>query len=150
MKIDSPEKESMRLVEERLNKEYRKVINVSKRGGEYGGFDFLCEDESGNKVRVEVKGTTVEYGIPSPYHTEFVNGKMTADFMYVIYFPREIDWNSIDKSLYGSKVIFYKIPREAIIPEYLKEKKGWIISGKFKKKNKMGEYIKNFSVEQVT
>jgi hypothetical protein len=87
--------------------------------------------DNNNLLRIEVKGATRYHGIPDPYITEFnkKTRETTADFLYVVYFPRKEDVGKC-----GSKPILYKIPRSEIKPGDLERKFGWRIKGKFKKR----------------
>ena len=97
------------------------------------GYDLksIVSIDNNNLLRIEVKGATRYHGIPDPYITEFnkETGEMTANFLYVVYFPRKEDVGKC-----GSKPILYKIPRAAIRPGDLKPKCGWRIKDEFKKR----------------
>jgi hypothetical protein len=70
--------------------------DVSKQGRRYGGFDVLAKKE-GRTIRVEVKSSQSEHGIPDFYSGEFDdNLGLVADFIYIVrldedYRPRSID-----------------------------------------------------------
>jgi hypothetical protein len=72
--------------------------------------------------KVEVKGSTKPHGIPDCFQTEFTkNGKLVADFMYVVNFEKK-------------KAKLYIIPKKAFKPEHTKIRIGYRISNTFKTK----------------
>jgi len=130
MKIEKLSEEAIKLAKkiEKSNGAVE-VKDVQLEGGEYAGYDLLSIYPNGKKLKIEVKGATRFHGIPDPYITEFdkETREMKADYFYVFYFPRDED-----EPKYGSKPIFYKIPKEAIKSNNLEIKEGWKIK-KFKK-----------------
>jgi hypothetical protein len=97
------------------------VENVSRVRGGHGGYDYLVSKGS-EQLKVEVKGCSRPFGIPDPYHTEFHAGsrQLIADVMCVAYF------------IPGKEPQLAIIPRAAILPEYVTQKIGYRISGRFK------------------
>jgi hypothetical protein len=110
------------------------VKNVTRARGEHGGYDLLAIKGS-ERIMAEVKGCSRPYGIPDPYCTEFdaESRRLIADVLCVVYFPPATE---------APRLAI--IPREAIPPEYIIEKRAYRISGKFKKK----EVISKFFVDQ--
>ena len=110
------------------------VKNVTRARGEHGGYDLLAIKGS-ERIMAEVKGCTRAYGIPDPYCTEFdaESRRLIADVLCVVYFPPATE---------APRLAI--IPREAILPEYIIEKRAYRISGRFKKK----EVISKFFVDQ--
>lgn len=85
------------------------------------------------QLKIEIKGCTVPWGIPDPYHTEFDDQKrLVADFLYVVYFLGE------------QPPQLCVIPRDAIDPSKVTRRQGYRISGSFKKESVMKKFMKPF------
>lgn len=70
--------------------------DVSRRGGEYEGFDILAQKGSVS-LKVEVKGSSNESGIPDCYVNEFdVRQRLIADFIYIARFDHELRLKRIE------------------------------------------------------
>ena len=132
MKTKNTEKDAIEFVKRYEKKRTgNEPEDVQHERGKYKGCDLVSIEPNGKKLLIEVKGATRYRGIPDPYITEFneKTRELTADFLYVVYFPRDED-----ETKYGSKQILYKIPRSAIKPGDLKPKCGWRIKDEFKKR----------------
>jgi hypothetical protein len=98
---------------------------------EHSGFDLIAR-KSGEEITNEVKGTTVPWGIPDPYVTEFdkTTLRLVADFLYVVYF------------LSTEPPFVCAIPREALKPEDIVLKFGYRIKGRFKNKKSLEPHLR--------
>ena len=113
-----------------------KVTNVAhpRHRNEHSGYDLFLERGSEQR-KVEVKGCSTLYGIPDPYHTEFVANpdgslRLVADELCIVYF------------LPDGKRKRAIIPREEIGPEFVEVlRPSYRISSKFKKAQAMEEFI---------
>jgi len=146
-KFKHPEKAAIELAisyEKSQGRQARSVEFKDKADkGKYNGCDLksIFSDRK-KEITIEVKGVTREHHIPDSFISEFdeKTQEMKSDFMYVFYFPRNIDWEHVQKGKYWSKVKFYIIPKGAIKPEDLSIKKAWRISCSFAKQ-KMENFI---------
>jgi len=109
------------------------VKNVSRARGEHGGYDLLAV-KGFEQIKAEVKGCTRPYGIPDPYCTEFdpESRRLVADVLCVVYFPPATETPQLAV-----------IPRDAIPPEYIIEKRAYRISSRFKKKEIISKFFVN-------
>lgn len=81
-------------------------------------------------MTVEVKGCTRMYHILDLYETEFDSEKrLIADKLCVVYLLPE------------TQPRLAIIPRDAIPPEYVLQKAGWRISGRFKNERTIGKFL---------
>ena len=112
MKTKNPGKEAIEFVKKYEKKRTgTKPEDVQHKQGEHKGYDLVSTDTNGKELHIEVKGATRYHGIPDPYITEFnkKTKEMTADILYVVYFPRDED-----EKEHGKEPILYKIPKSAI------------------------------------
>ena len=122
------EREAMVYAQRFLKHKGYKVTDVARTPG-HNGYDLLAERE-GEKLRIEVKGCTREWGIPDPFFTEFdADRRLVADYLYVVYF------------LGQEPPRLCIIPRDAIDPDMVQLKQGYRISGRFKKATMMQQYM---------
>ena len=107
------------------------VTNVSHVRGDHAGYDLLLE-KGDERLMVEVKGCSRPFQIPDLYESE-INPKtmqLVADEICVVYvIPGE------------PEVQMARIPREGIAPEFIKQKIGYRISGRFKNKRMMERFL---------
>jgi len=96
------------------------VVSDVQYGNKHNGYDLIARKNRKN-IKIEVKGTTVEYGIPDCYETEFNDGRLVATHMYIVSFYNK------------DKPKLFIVPRKAFKPEYLRVKMGYRIKPKFKK-----------------
>lgn len=129
MEEPDPERAAMTFVTHYLRRQGYDVRDVSGDRS-FRGFDLLATRD-GVVVRIEVKGCTRPWGIPDPYHTEFdEDRRLVADFLYVVYFLAE-----------ESTPKLCIIPREAIDPMMVTERRGYRISGRFTKASVLEKFL---------
>jgi hypothetical protein len=105
------------------------VDHVSGKKG-HGGYDFLVS-RADERLKVEVKGCSREWQIPDLYATEFdAQNRLVADILCVVYLLKDRDPS------------ICLIPRDAIRPEDVKQKTGFRISSRFKKRVHLEQYWK--------
>jgi len=128
------ENKAITLVTEYLRKQGYEVENVSRgkrRNSEHRVYDLIATKPGEGPVRIEVKGSTREWGIPDPYVTEFDSERrLVADFLYVVYF------------LDGEPPTLCAIPRDAFKPEDIRPKSAYRISSRFKNKKSLEPYLR--------
>jgi hypothetical protein len=120
---------AMKFAEDYYEKVGWKVMNVSRDGGEYAGYDLLLEKGS-EKRKVEVKGCRKLYGIPDFYEAEInrESKRLVADELCVVYFlPNRLRKLAI-------------IRREDILPDNLVPKLGYRLR-KFKNAKVMKKFF---------
>jgi hypothetical protein len=128
---DRVELKAMKLVARYYEAKGYKVENVSRARGEHAGYDFMVT-KGVERLNVEVKGCTRQYGIPDPYITEFDSDtrRLIADVLCVVYFLSDTEPPQLAI-----------IPRDKIPPEFVIPKFGYRISGKFKKASVINGFI---------
>src|SRR6185312_898182 len=117
-----------------LEKQGYLVENVSRgkrANSEHNGYDLLARKKGNADLRIEVKGCSRPWGIPDPYATEFKDGQLVADFLYVVYFLKD------------SAPQLCAIPREAFKPDDIVVKWGYRIRSGFKNKKSLEPYMRN-------
>lgn len=126
------EEKAIQVATQYLQKQGYEVTNVSRgkrRNSEHNGYDLVAQNAGKSLVKIEVKGCTRPWGIPDPYETEFKDGRLVADFLYVVYFLKDE----------APKLCI--IPRDAFQPEHIKQKIGYRISSHFKNKKSLAQYL---------
>jgi hypothetical protein len=98
------------------------VENVARVRGDHAGYDLFLEKDS-ERMTVEVKGCSRLYQIPDLYDTEInrETKQLIADELCVVYYVFQ-----------GHAPQVARIPRAAILPEFIVPKYGYRISGRFK------------------
>lgn len=60
-------------------------VSTNKKGKEENGYDVIAFNKEGQKVKIEVKGSQKDYGIPDCFGTEFEDqNRIKADFFYIV------------------------------------------------------------------
>jgi hypothetical protein len=127
---DSVAVRAMKFAECYYKKKGWTVTDVSRFGGKYAGFDLLLE-RGAKRRKVEVKGSAKPYhGIPDLYGNEVDKHKrLVADFLCVVYFPP------------GKPEELAVIPRDRILPDWLKSKISFCISNELKCRESIREFL---------
>lgn len=122
------EHRAMRLAENYFTRQGYSVQDVSRTSG-HNGYDlFIARGQE--QTKVEVKGCTRAWQIPDLFSTEFnANKILIADILCVVYF------------LENKNPSICLIPRDAIQPCDVVEKKGYRISSRFKKQAVLEKYL---------
>lgn len=121
------ELEAIRLAAEHFIEQGYSVEDVSRKRG-HNGYDFIIT-RAAERLKVEVKGCSREWQIPDLFDTEFDEArKLIADLLCVVYL--------FDTSCPSICVI----PREDIPTDMVVPKKGYRLSGKFKKRSVLEKY----------
>jgi hypothetical protein len=126
------EEKAIEVATQYLQKQGYEVTNVSKskrRNSQHKGYDLVAQKPGQQPITIEVKGCTRPWGIPDPYETEFKEGRLVADFLYVVYL--------IDRE----PAQLCAIPRDAFKPEHIKLKAAYRISSRFKNKSSLESYL---------
>lgn len=112
------------------------VTDVSRKRG-HNGYDLLAEID-GVATRIEVKGCSRAWQIPDLFETEFdQHRRLIADILCVVYFAP------------GLESTICLIPRDAIPPELVVEKRGYRISSRFKKESILRAYAVACAADDV-
>lgn len=109
--------------------EVQNVSRGKRKNSEHKGYDLIAQRPGEAKITIEVKGCSILWGIPDPYETEFNEGRLVADFLYVVYLVP------------GSQPQLCAIPRDALKPEDVVPKSGYRISGRLKKKSVLEKFL---------
>jgi hypothetical protein len=107
------------------------VVNVARVRGDHAGYDLFLEKDS-ERMTVEVKGCSRLYQIPDLYDTEInrETKQLIADELCVVYYVRP-----------GNAPKIARIPRAAILPEFIVPKYGYRISGRFKNERTIKKFV---------
>ena len=112
------------------------VEDVSRVRG-HNGYDLVATRD-GITQKVEVKGCSRPWQIPDFFVTEFdENQRLVADVLCVVYFAPEL------------KGTICLIPRDAIPAEFVVPKRGYRISGRFKKQSVLSQFARQVAVDDV-
>jgi Protein NO VEIN, C-terminal len=128
------EDKAIQIATQYLQKQGYEVTNVSKGkrpNSEHKGYDLVAQKPGEAPITIEVKGCTKPWGIPDPYETEFKDGRLVADFLYVVYLLKD------------EPAQICAIPRDAFNPEYLTQKITYRISSRFKNKKSLQPYLQS-------
>jgi len=126
------EEKAIELAIQYLQKQGYEVRNVAKgkrRNSEHNGYDLVAQKAGEPAIKIEVKGCTRPWGIPDPYETEFKEGRLVADFLYVVYFLKDE----------APKLCI--IPRDAFKSEHLTTKTTYRISSRFENRTSLSRYL---------
>ncbi len=128
---ESVEAKAIAFVTEYFQMQGYNVDNVSKGKGPsspHRGYDLVARKHA-ELIKIEVKGCSRRWGIPDPYVTEFdAEQHLVADLLCVVYF-------------FDSGRQFLKIPRDAIKPEDIVEKRAYRFRSRFKSKKSLERYL---------
>jgi len=69
--------------------------DVSRKGGAFKGCDVVAHKGT-EQIRVEVKASSSEHGIPDFYSDEFENMKLVADYVYIVRLGEGLNAKRID------------------------------------------------------
>lgn len=129
--IERVELKAIRLAHAHFTAQGYTVEDVS-RDRKHIGYDFLIE-RNGARETVEVKGCSRAWQIPDLFATEVHDGRLVADKLCVVYLIPE------------NPVTICVIPRDVIAANHFREKRGYRISGTFKKEAHLGPYLEPFA-----
>lgn len=133
----SVEKRAVQLATDYYRQQGYTVFDVShSRRPEHGGFDLLLT-RGAEQLRIEVKGCSREWQIPDPYCTEFAGEplQLVADVLAVVYLEP------------NRRPRICEIPRDAISPDDLTEKRGYRLSSRLKKRGVLEPYTRYLDIE---
>ena len=72
-------------------------VSTRKKGKEENGYDVVAVNKEGQKVKIEVKGSQKDYGIPDCFGTEFEDqNRIKADFFYIVRINEEYNPYRLD------------------------------------------------------
>jgi hypothetical protein len=129
------EKQAIDCAIEYLSTEGYSVRDVSRVRG-HNGYDLLAERGT-ETLRVEVKGCSREWQIPDLFDTEFdKDRRLIADILCVVYFANDLATH------------LCLIPRDAIPPDVVVEKRTYRLRSSFKKRAVLEVFVKPVSSKQ--
>ena len=110
------------------NRDYEVHLVSHSRQSTHAGCDLVIVKGKSSET-IEVKGTSNEWKIPDLYHTEVRDGKLTADYLLLVYIRNE------------QAATFLMIPRDAIQPHEFQERRGYRVAEAVKQKARLEEYL---------